>query len=658
LLIDIRARRVQVAVVETAGPSPFATSLTFDFVASFMYEYDAPLAERRAMALTIDRELLRELLGEPALRDLLDPDAVAAVERELQRVAGGTHARSVDGVVDLLRDLGPLDIDEVAARFERPDDIAVHLADLEASGRVIRIGHRGRERWAAIEDAARLRDALGINPPDGVPTAFLEPVADPLGDFVSRYARTRGPFATEDAATDLGVPVGVVTTALEALERRRKVERGAFRPGGHGREWVDAGVLQRLRRRSLAALRKDVEPVGAEQFARFAVEWHGVGTGGSSPGRLLEVVGRLQGTAFPASILEGDVLPARLEYTPDQLDSLTASGEVVWVGRGPLGARDGRLALYRRDHVPLLQWATGAEGPDGEIHQRVRSRLAQRGASFFRDLYEAAGGGDPEVVLAAIWDLVWAGEVTNDTMAPLRAFLWGRVRKIAGARPSLPGASSPPAGSGRWYLVDELVQTRPADTVLLKARAEQLLERHGIVTRDAVLAEGPPGGFAGLYPVFGALEDAGRVRRGYFVEGMGGSQFALPGAVDRLRSPGPPSDVVVLAAADPANPFGAALPWPDREGRPSRSAGAFVIMRDGRMLAFVERGGRTVLSFGEQPDDFAAAAEGVRILARGRLRRMVVATVDGQPAAATALGRALIADGFVEGYKGLTITGR
>lgn len=658
LLVDIRARRVQVVAVETAGPSPFATSLTFDFVASFMYEYDAPLAERRAMALTIDRELLRELLGEPALRDLLDPAAIVAVEDELQRVATGTRARDPDGIVDLLRHLGPLTPEDVAARFDQPADAAAHLVDLESSGRVFRIRQGGNECWAAIEDAARLRDALGVEPPGGVPTTFLEAVADPLGDVVSRYARTRGPFTTDDAAADLGLPVGVIVTALEALERRGRLERGGFRPGGRGREWVDAGVLQRLRRRSLAVLRSETEAVGTEAFARFTIDWHGLGGSGVAPQRLLDLVDRLQGASFPASILEADMLSARLDYAPDQLDALTASGEVVWVGRGPLGTRDGKLALYRRDSVAALHWPIGADGPDSQIHERIRARLSQDGASFFRDLYEAAGGGDPGVVLAAVWDLVWAGEITNDTLAPLRAFLWGKARRGAGAKPSLPRASAPPSGSGRWYLVEDLVKNRPADTILQKARADQLLDRHGIVTREAVLAEGTPGGFAGLYPVFGALENAGRIRRGYFVEGMGGSQFALPGAVDRLRLPGPPSRPLALAAADPANPFGATLPWPAHDGRPSRSAGAFVIIRDGRLLAFVERGGRTVLSFGEEPADFAAAAEGIHTLARGRLRRIVVATVDGHQVASTALGSALIEQGFVEGYKGLVLVGQ
>ncbi|HSM01297.1 MAG TPA: DEAD/DEAH box helicase, partial [Acidimicrobiia bacterium] len=443
LLADVRSRKVRVTAVETTGPSPFATSLTFDFVASFMYEYDAPLAERRAMALTVDQELLRELLGEPALRDLLDADAIASVEADLQRLSPRSKERGRDGAADLLRHLGPLTAEEVAARLTEPGAAEAHLADLESERRAIRITDRGTERWAAAEDAGRLRDAIGIQPPRGVPEAFLEAVPDPMGDVVSRYARTHGPFTTDQAAGDLGIPRAAAQSALEALEQRRRVERGAFRPGGHEREWVDSEVLQRLRRRSLATLRKDVEAVPPDAFVRFGLGWHDIGGGGSTQGRLLDVVGRLEGAAVPASILEPDVLSSRLDYSPDLLDSLTASGEVVWVGRGTLGGRDGRLALYRRDRVPLLHWPTGTEAPSGEIHEKIRERLATRGASFFRDLYEAAGGGDPEEVLAAIWDLVWAGEVPTATLAPLRAFLWGRVRTGAGSKPVLPGGSAP-----------------------------------------------------------------------------------------------------------------------------------------------------------------------------------------------------------------------
>jgi ATP-dependent Lhr-like helicase len=366
----------------------------------------------------------------------------------------------------------------------------------------------------------------------------------------------------------------------------------------------------------------------------------------------METVRRLQGAAVPASILESDVLAARLAYSPEALDALAASGEIAWMGRGPLGARDGRVALYLRDQVPLLAWDLDLDRPSDERHRLMRGHLEQRGASFFADLYAAAGGGDPQEALDALWDLVWAGEVTNDTLAPLRAFLWGRVRRPAGRRPALPAATAPPSASGRWYLTSDLRRADLPATAAAAARAEQLLQRHGVVVRDAVLGEGVPGGFAGLYAVFSAMEDAGRVRRGYFVEGLGGSQFAAPGAVDRLRA-GDGEGLVTLAAADPANPYGAALPWPEHPaGRPGRNAGAFVVLDRGRLAAYVERGGKKVLTFaGADP---AAAARALTGLGTSRrIRRLVVATVDGQPAAETPVGRLLLESGFVASYRGL-----
>jgi ATP-dependent Lhr-like helicase len=365
----------------------------------------------------------------------------------------------------------------------------------------------------------------------------------------------------------------------------------------------------------------------------------------------MEAIERLQGAAVPASILESDVLPARLDYSPDLLDALTASGDVVWVGRGTLGGRDGKLALYQRHRVPEMLWDLGLDRPDGDLHQRLRTHLAERGASFFRDLYTAAGGGDPESVLGALWDLVWAGEVTNDTIAPLRAFLWGKVRKAPGRRPTLPGSAAPPAGTGRWYLTRGLGEATPG--MAQAVSTEQLLTRHGVLVRDAVLAEGVPGGFAGVYPVLAAMEDVGKVRRGYFVEGLGGSQFAVPGAVERLRLDPGSAGPVVVAAADPANLFGAAIPWPEHPQRASRSPGAYTVTVAGSLTAFVDRGGRAVLSYTTDSDAIATTAVAIAELARTRLRRMVVTSIDGADPAASPLGRALLATGFAASYRGL-----
>ena len=654
LLGEIRARKVRVSDVSLDTPSPFASSLTFDFIAAYMYEYDAPPGERRAAALTLDRSLLAELLGEPELRSLLDAEVVGDVELELQRLVPDRQARSAPAVHDLLRHLGPLTRTDLEARVD--GDLDAFLEELEAARQVLAIQAGDGERWAAIEDAARLRDALGVALPPGIPEAFLEPVADPLGDVVGRFARTHGPFTTRQAADALGLAPAVVDEVLGRLENAGRVSPGAFLPAGNGQEWVDTDVLRRLRRRSLAKLRSEVEPVEPPALGEFLARWQHVGNRQSSPDRLFEIVRQLQGASIPASILETEVLPARMSYGPELLDQLMASGDVVWVGREPLASNDGRLSLYLRDQIPLLHVAPQAEPPAEAIHERLRTQLREQGASFFRDLYEAAGGRDPQDTLGAIWDLVWAGEVTNDTLGPLRAFLWGKVKQTTTSRrPRLPSAS-PPAGSGRWYLVSSLIEGAPDPTTRATAVTDQLLERTGILTRGVAAAEGIAGGFSAVYPVLRALEDAGRVRRGYFVEGLGGAQFATPGSVDRLRQPSD-GEPLLLAAADPANPYGAAVGWPDNAaGRPSRSAGAYVITVGGALVAFVERGARRVLTFTADEGMLTQAMEPLRALARRR-RRFEIETIDGARATTTVLGALMVSSGFVDSYKGLAYRG-
>ncbi len=656
ILGAIRARSIRVVDVDLATPSPFASSLLFDFVASFMYEYDAPLAEKRAAALTLDRTLLQELLGEPELRDLIDAGVIADIELELQRLAPDRRARSADDVHDLLRHLGPLDEAGIEARSTDPDRLQEWLDALTNARRIVRVGMPGGPRWAAVEDVSRLRDALGVAPPQGVPEDLLEAVTDPLGDVVGRFARTHGPFTTEEAAAALRLPPAAVAEVLDRLDHTGRVARGAFRPGGEGREWVDIEVLRRLRRRSLAKLRKEIEPVDSAALGRFLPAWHGVGERGAARSRLADTLRRLQGAPIPASILETDVLPARLDYTPALLDELAAAGELVWIGHEPLGRSDGRVGLYFRDQVPLLRTVRSDDArPEGGIHESLREVLQSRGASFFNELYQGAGGGDPQLVVDALWDLVWAGEVTNDTLAPLRAFLWGTARRRGGGRPRV-ASNVPPAATGRWYLVTDLLTHDPGTEERATAWADQLLDRHGIVVRDAVLSEGIPGGFAGMYPVFTAMEDAGRVRRGYFIEGLGGAQFATPGAVDRIRiesATGP----VLLAAADPANPYGATIPWPEHStSRPSRRAGAHVVIVEGNLALFSERGGRRVLTFGDDSDAHEAAAMRLAALAERR-RRATIELIDGITADAHPLAATLIAGGFVSSYKGLDYRG-
>jgi ATP-dependent Lhr-like helicase len=695
LMAQVGSRQVRVVEVDTPSPSPFASSLQFGYVAAFMYEGDAPLAERRAQALSLDRSVLAELLGREELRDLIDQAALADLELELQLLTPERKVRDPDGLHDALRLLGDLTVQEVTARAADPRAAPGWLAELEGSRRAVRLRVGGQERWVAIEDVARLRDGLGAAPPVGVPQAFLEPVADPVGDLLARYARTHGPFLAGDPARRLGLGVAVVEQTLARLEGAGRVVRGEFRPGGSGREWLDAEVLRRLRRRSLAALRKEVEPVPQEALARFLAAWQGVGPAGPRSAdldALFRVVEQLQGAAVPASALERQVLAARLPgYHPGLLDQLCASGEVVWAGSGALGSDDGWVGLYLAEAAPLV----APEPLPVELSPLAggaRDALADRGAMFFRQLSDALGSPGDADLLLAVWELVWAGLVTNDTLAPLRALVAGGSRPTTRRRTPqrygrrgapTPSRAGPPAAAGRWSLTP--VATAGDTTRRLHAVAEQLLDRHGVLTRGAVVAERVPGGFAGVYPVLKAMEDAGRCRRGYFVDGLGGAQFAVPGAVDRLRTlaepprpgPGEPEgdapagrapQTLVLGAADPANPYGAALAWPERttagtQGerpghRPGRKAGAVVILVDGELVLYVERGGRTVLSFTESQDRLARAADALALAVRdGALGRLAVEKADGGTVFDSPLARVLTEAGFRPTARGLRLRG-
>ncbi len=690
VLADVRSRATRVVSVETQSPSPFARSLLFGWIAVYMYEGDAPLAERRAAALALDRDLLRELLGAEELRSLLDADVVATVELELQRLVDGRGARDADELHDLLRVLGPMSVVELGARSAHPADTQNWLDDLVGSRRAMPVAVAGEERFAAAEDAGRLRDALGAAVPIGLPAAFTESVDHPLRELVARHARTHGPFTTDSVARRFGVSREVVQGALTALEDDHRVVAGEFTPGGVEREHCDAEVLRQLRRRSLASLRKEVEPVGAATLARFVTRWQGVGSTHRGADAVAEAVGVLQGASLVASTVEEDVLRTRVaDYRAADLDLLCSTGEVVWCGAGGLGANDGRIRLGFRD-----QFASLVNAPDGDLpadphHEVLRSHLAEVGASFWADLVEAVRReripSDDETVLEALWDLVWSGEVTNDTLSPLRARLAGGLRrKGSGARsrrrPDLRAVSrtGPPSAAGRWSSTAPLFARSPTPTESTMARALQLLERYGVLTREMALAEGIEGGFAGVYPVLKVLEERGQVRRGYFVEGLGAAQFASPGAVDRLRAEGNRSfeaadtdtarlpwepepdtpdepDTWVLAATDPAQPFGAAIPWPRSAGQPSRSAGAYVVIVGGEACAYVERGGRRLLTFpaAEGNDRWAPALAG--LVASGRVRRLQVEKVDDDRVAASPHCGPLRAAGFAEGYKGLTL---
>ncbi len=678
VLRGIRSRSVRVVSVETPRASPFAASLLFDYVGSYMYEGDAPLAERRAQALALDRDLLAELLGADELRELLGPAAVAEVELELQALAGGRRPHTIDGVHDLLRRLGDLSAEEVAARVTGELAADNALRSLETDRRAVRVRIAGIERWIAVEDVARYRDALGVSPPPGVAQAWLEAAdGEPLDGMLLRWARTHAPFIADEPAARWGVAPGLALARLAHLVAAGRLVEGSFRPGGATAEYADPEVLRLLRRRTLAHLRREVEAVPAEAFGRFLPAWQGVGSRAGGPGRLLEVVAQLEGVAVPASILERDLLRSRVrDYTPRLLDELGAAGEVVWVGRGSLGRDDGRVALYRRDHVALLATsglpAAGSDRPSGEIHERLRGHLARRGASFFRELRSAVGdvARTDDEALDALWDLVWAGEVTNDTFGPLRALSLPRSRSRASrTRPPRPGrllAVGPPRAAGRWSLVAELVGEARTPTERGHATAVALLERHGVVTREAVMAEGHVGGFAAVYPVLKAMEEAGRARRGYFVAGLGAAQFAQPGAVDRLRAEreAPESRrTVLLAAADPAQPYGAALPWPRRDGDDrfslQRAGGSYVAMVDGAATLYLERGLRSLVTL-PAADDPEVAAAGLGTLAElvvpiGPYREIVIERVDREPVAASPLAEPLRALGFRPSYRGFLL---
>jgi ATP-dependent Lhr-like helicase len=656
LMRDVRSREVRAVVVDTDRASPFASGLMFDYIGQYLYEGDAPLAERRAQALTLDRELLAELLGTEELRELLDPMAIAALELELQGLADGRRPRDADEVADLLRRLGDLSEIEAAARGAR----AEWLASLGAQRRALPVRVAGEDRWIAVEDAARYRDAIGVALPAGLPEAFLGPATEPLTGLLLRWARTHVPFVSAEPAGRWALPVRAVDQALAQLVSRGEVLAGEFRPGYAGREYCHPDVLRSLRRRSLAALRKEVEPVPAEVLARFLPAWHGIGIEAGGLERLADVVFMLQGLALPASVLERDVLTARVrDYRPRLLDELVSIGEVVWVGRGSLGAQDGRVALYLRGEVPRFL-APPESPPEGPLPERLRERLG-RGAAFFRDLYTAAGGGDAEKVLEALWDMVWAGEVTNDVFSPLRMLGRAPRRSTQGRRGRL-GRSvlrdlslltlSHPRAAGRWSLTADLAGVMTAPTERLHAIAGTLLHRHGVVTREAVLAEGTPGGFSGVYPVLRAMEEAGKIRRGYFVDGLGASQFALPGAVDRLRGLREPDGrIVALAATDPANPFGVVIPWPASSGRPGRAAGAYVVIESGELKLFLERGGRSLLTFGAVDAGHLGALAAVA----GGSGRLEVQKVDGASVHESGLLPALREAGFKSSHKGMLL---
>ncbi|MER6633014.1 ATP-dependent helicase [Streptomyces sp. NPDC000987] len=773
LMGDLESRRVRLVEVTTPEPSPFARSLLFGYVAQFLYEGDSPLAERRAAALSLDSRLLAELLGQAELRELLDAEVLAELERELQWLTEDRRVKDAEGVADLLRLLGPLTDAELAERGAQP-----HWArELAGARRAIRVRVAGADHWAAIEDAGRLRDALGTALPVGVPEAFTEPVKDPLGDLLARYARTHGPFTSVTAAARFGLGVAVTEGALQRLAASGRVVQGEFHPAGIGQEWCDAAVLRRLRRRSLAALRHELEPVPPAALAQFLPQWQHIGKGHGLRGvdGLVRAVEQLQGASVPASALEKLVLPSRVtDYAPAMLDELTASGEVVWAGAGALPGKDGWLSLYMADAAPLLL-PPPAPLELTALHQSVLDALSGGYGLFFRQIADQVratthpDATDPQLA-DVVWDLAWSGRLTNDTLAPLRSLLGSgrtagstahRAKRAVprGRYGSLTAAArtasrtGPPTVAGRWSL---LPAREPDTTVRAHALARTLLDRHGVVTRGAVAAEGVEGGFSATYRVLSVFEESGQARRGYVVEGLGAAQFAMDGAVDRLRAVSnardrgeplpdrpsqngaltgvdgfnPPDDrpfphpdpefddfaswnpapheytsprdaaaqgfrgsrpdaghdrafgpasphrgpqrsadtgAVVLAAADPANAYGAALPWPEPPTgaghKPGRKAGSLVVLVDGELTLYMERGGKTLLAWpagtdGPGPDDprLPRASAALAAAARaGSLGTVTVERINGAQALTSPIGALLEGAGFIATPRGLRL---
>jgi ATP-dependent Lhr-like helicase len=665
LIRRIEQRDIRAVTVDSDRPSPFASSLLFRYVANYIYDGDAPLAERRAQALSIDQSQLRELLGDAELRDLLDPDALTSVENELQHLDDRYKVKSEDGIHDLLLRIGDLSATELTARSSI--DVTVPLQNLLRDRRVIDLPIAGERRLVAAEEAAKYRDALGTPLPTGIADRFLMEQPHAMRDLVSRYARTHAPFTSRDVAHRYAIGVQIVERELQQLAGSGRLMEGEFRPGGMHREWCDSEVLRMLRRRSLAKLRREVEPVEPDALVRMVTSWHGLTHRRRGLDALLEVIEQLQGAPLPASLLESDIFPARIEnYRPSDLDTLAAAGEIIWTGVEPLGENDGRIAIYLTDALPLLHRAPAlTELTEGETE--LVAFLQTNGASFFEAIHAASSNGFPNITVDLLWSLVWRGVVTNDTLHPLRSYVRRSSRESRGRRTPGRGFRSrrtaPPAAEGRWSLVSSVARRNASETERATALARQLLTRHGIVTRDTIANENVVGGFSAVYPVLRSMEDAGKIRRGFFVSGIAASQFALAAALDLLRAqrsePEEPQ-TLLLAATDPANPFGSMLRWPgESTGSLTRSVGARVIIVNGRLAAYISRGTRQLRTFipEEEPTRSlmlgAIASTLADLVQNGSRRALLLSEIDGGSANDHALTPLLVARGFVPTAMGL-----
>ncbi|WP_260706722.1 Lhr family helicase [Edaphobacter flagellatus] len=675
----IATQSLQVHTVDTQIPSPFAAALLFSYVANYIYDGDAPLAERRAQALAIDESQLRELMGDADLRELLNTNAIEQVEEQLQGLAEGYCSRTIDGIHDLLLRVGDLCLAELQHRTAEVD-LEKAIQRLLKADRIIEITIAGEQRFIAIEDAARYRDAVGISLSPKLPATFLAKIANPTTELLRRYARTHGPFTLHEIAARFGLPAETAEPVLNELVQSGRIAEGGFRPGGMHREWCDNEVLRLIRRKSLARLRKEVEPAEQATLARLFTRWQGVVQPRRGLDALLDVLEILQGAPLPASIVETEILPARiLGYKPSDLDTLIAAGEVTWIGLESLGERDGRIAFYLAENLPQLRspqiYASEALS---EREAAIVDYVRERGASFFQQIHEGAGGGYPGETLNALWSLVWKGMLTNDGMAALRAYCErpesSRKRRDHQQTGFRSRRTTPPAGQGRWTLQPAAyaeAQNAAQATVWRHAIAQQLLARYGVVFREAAQAENLSGGFSAIYDVLKAMEESGKVRRGYFAADIGATQFALPSAVDLLRSLRNSEgriEIVQLAATDPANPYGALLRWPqfdDTHTTLTRSVGAQVILWNGALAVYMRRANPNIQVFlpEDEPQRSSVANALAAFLVRSAQDRseekeaygLLIATINGVPAQKHWMADILLHAGFSIGARGFHV---
>jgi ATP-dependent Lhr-like helicase len=666
LMSGIRSRKIGVDDIETRSASPFARSLVFAYTANYLYNVDMPAAERRSQALSLDKAMLRELLGAEALRTLLDPEVIDAIEARLQGLDSELRAHHGDALHDTLRRVGDLDHSELLARFEGEQDALDTACDqLSAAQRIVAVEISGRTRWIAAEDAAIYRDALGVALPAGLPAAFLEPPNSPLEQLLMRFARVHGPFTTAAAATRFGLLPAQAEPILAVLAAKGRLISGEFDPRGRGPEWCDKEILRRIKRGTLDRLRNEISPVSADVLCRFLVDWHGIGAARKGESRLDDVIDLLEGLPLSFAELERSILPARMpNFESRMLDERGALGQLVWVGCRAIGEKDGRVALYRRERIATLLDPPSRPEDLGPVQSEILAFLEAQGASFFTELVQNVEVDSKGGLFEALWELVWLGLVTNDTFAPIRAL---SLRVAPGRRR---GRRAPPsATAGRWSLVANLLVNPPSPTVRLHARTLLLLERHGIVSREAMAIEAQQGGFSAIYPVLREMEETGRVRRGHFALGMTSAQLAIPGAVDRLRSlrtGDEGSRAVLLAATDPAQPYGAMLEWPEtghHHARPRRAVGAAVVLVDGSPGLFIDRGGRRLFSFGDVATQegsvrFERALRALAIdVARLGRKRLSVEEINGEKARASRFADAFLRAGFRPGYRGFELDG-